>query len=193
MTDPDDDFGFPLLRLGDKTFSADGISSDVAWVPAGGWWGYASAHKAAADVLVDEAVSGRDRIDSVAPILFLYRHYLELALKALASETARIFGDRYSPNHDLLKAWRVVRSRFSDQDEQAIALQALDILVEEWSSIDPGSFSFRYPGPLKGESFLPDDFDNVNIRQVAERMDQANNLFLALDVGLDREERRRRG
>ena len=75
----------------------------------------ASGYKDAADLLVD-SLHEKGRNDAlVFPIVFCYRHYVGLRLKALA-ESARWFtGEEFKHTHNLVTLWTPVKQRLNAQ------------------------------------------------------------------------------
>lgn len=150
----------------------------------GGWYVYAESYREAAQVLVQEVTERRGLVDLlVYPIVYTYRHYLELSMKHLISSGHALLDEHrdFAESHDLSKLWRDCRDVLArvppppSKDD----LAAVDEKISELSTLDPGSMSFRYPvgsakqgrGPL-----LPDDL-RLNVRHFADQMEQLAGLF----------------
>jgi len=116
---------------------------------ASSWWQYAESFSAAADRLVkDSPKCARDT--DLYPIVFLYRHSLELRLKDIIDVSSRLLGGCEQPRrqHDLVALWKKARVQiervFSDESS-AENLQALEERIKEFNEIDARSDRFRYP------------------------------------------------
>ena len=118
------------------------------------------------------------------PILFLYRHALELYLKAIVYRSAKLLKlvsqenvntDYLFHRHDLTRwlpaiqaiskqmKWNFEGSGVASYEDFANFIHTLD-------SVDSGSYAFRYPINRSGEAHLPHHFV-VNVVLFAERMD----------------------
>jgi hypothetical protein len=144
-------------------------AGDRAFVPAppafGAWtaddvkerlWRMIRGYRRAADLLVTQAESDASlRRDLVYPIVFSYRHSLELALKQVLEEHGPGVGKAPEfRKHQLGEIWprcREVIEHFNPGADPA-PLEVLALLVDEFSQIDPGSFSFRYASDTKGKA-----------------------------------------
>src|SRR5262249_24682285 len=103
-------------------------------------------YKEAADILVTKAVEDRPSSYMLLyPILFCYRHFLELSLKYVIVSYGRQAG--VPPNtkdHDLDLLWpafRQVLAYFGVGDEAA--LTTVEAVIAEFAKIDRDSFTFR--------------------------------------------------
>ncbi len=79
-------FDFPWPQKGDTLLTSNGDASYLVRTLAGeGWETYVSAYRMAAEALFDRTHDMTLSINwLVFPVVFLYRHYLELRLKSLA-------------------------------------------------------------------------------------------------------------
>lgn len=177
----------PELRLpesGDRVFEADGRFHETACIHSNSWWGLAVSYKETADIVVRHALGDTSSLDFVIlPVCFLYRHYLEVALKALARDVAKVLGEEPPKfDHDLTSQWAFVRRAFGEQDQMILAT---DTLLREWMSYDPGSFSFRYPTNMKGDPSLPATLTHLNINKIADAVNKMDALFSGMAGYLD--------
>ena len=142
-------------------------ASDRAFVSAppayGAWtaedgrerlWRMIRGYRDAADFLVTKTESEPHvRANLIYPIVFSYRHALELALKQLLEDYGHWAG--HAPDfrqHRLEFLWpkcREVIEQFNPGADPA-PLDALAKLVGEFSDVDPGSFAFRYASDTAG-------------------------------------------
>lgn len=177
---------FPSLRPHDPVFSEAGQPSEVVTVQSGGLTRYALAYKVAADLLVQDGLAERSDLETLSgPICFLYRHFLELSLKALAERAGVPFIAVRRASHDLLKLWALVHSRLSDSSSapQAEEDLAFTQLLSEWADWDRGSDAFRFPTDSKGDRFREEPVE-VNLARVSEKMDQAYTYILGVGMSL---------
>jgi hypothetical protein len=93
--------GDRLLSPGYDTFLAEGADERSFRLLRG--------YKRAGDVLVQSALTHRyDRDSLVFPALFNYRHYIELALKAIVEEHGTFAGVALgTKNHELPELWKL--------------------------------------------------------------------------------------
>jgi hypothetical protein len=150
-----------LPRSGDHLFQI--LSERTPRSSEGRWLEYARSYKRAADALVVEAARDTQvpEVDSF-PVVFLYRHYLELELKSIVAldcvlRTVREQRDDATKrvveaclrSHNLIRlvdACREACTRASLLHDGFVeSFQAFAACVGEIASHDPGSFAFRYP------------------------------------------------
>src|SRR4051812_21456846 len=105
----------PLPSKEDKLFGTaedwwNNACLNYAW---NGWHIYALGYKEAADTLVSHVNDrGRNQDTLVYPIVFLYRQYLELALKDLIREGRSLedIAEPFPRSHRIDELWRVCKS-----------------------------------------------------------------------------------
>lgn len=144
----------------------------------------ASGYKEAADLLVERATHDRASRDFlVYPIIFCYRHFLELILKqTLALHGASVGIPANWSSHDILELWESVFEmyrRFGAEDSSK-ADPVVMACITEFSKIDPVSFSFRYPTNKKGEP-LPLALERLDLLQLRDVMTALSNYFDGVD------------
>ena len=140
-------------RRGDRLFHKGGHGTLAACTMASlrseGF--VATGFKSAADCLV-EHVRHHGRDDSlILPILFLYRHYVEMQLKEIAIHVHRWDGkgESYVRTHDLSRLVSILdhpdlkAAQTSPEDEQA--RRAVRQCVLEFHRMDPRGTEMRYP------------------------------------------------
>jgi hypothetical protein len=106
----------------------------------------ARAFKRGADVLVDEGLQSEAAYEVAYPILYLYRHAIELYLKAIVKPTK--LDHKLGPLIDGLDA--IVKSQFS----QSLPAWAKDRL-NDFARIDVDSFAFRYAYNKQRQPTIP--------------------------------------
>lgn len=139
-------------------------------------------YKLAADLLVEqtEAEAWRRR-KLVYPVLFCYRHFLELKLKAMLEQYGSI--GNVAPNwshHRLEDLWRdfrtLLRNLDADHPEER-GTDAVEQCIAEFAKIDPFSETFRYPSDRKGQPFET-DHKIVDLWQLRDTMQAIENYFM---------------
>lgn len=132
---------------------------------------YAVAYRNAAHCLIasHERRSTSEVGHAACPVVFLYRHAIELYLKAMLYRIAAMsVGDqalrkllpRLWREHSLVKLLEMAQPVLAAMwDELPLALRAFDEeelqFLSELDRIDPGSYSFRYPVASTGGPSLP--------------------------------------
>lgn len=168
------------------------------------WSIYATGYKDAADRVVLSIERGEGLIDfMVYPILFLYRHFLEISIKTSIRDA-----------QDLLHIVPRQKPKKNDKRQMAEAVQGHDLeslwgyLIELMLQIYPGleisefdetsavirafhhhdldGDAARYPTSLRGSSSLK-TIDEVNLRKLREDMEKAQGGFYQIEGVLDYE------
>lgn len=150
-----------------------------------------NGYREAANMLVERATEHRSDGDSLLyPIIFCYRHSLELELKYVLVTYGRHAGEGPDwQNHDLDRLWPSVRRviEYFDPDpdpSETAALSAVEECIAEFAKIDAGSFTFRYPVNRNGQP-IEVSFDRLNLAQLRDTMEGIHNFFMGLDGYLD--------
>lgn len=153
--------------------------------------GYITGYKEAADDLVNIAINARDikTLDTfVFPICFLYRQYLELAIKdiyikyseetrANKVEVIQIVG------HDLYKSWNKVKpivKRYSSEDEYKDA-SVVESYISEFQSFDKSSLRFRYPVSKALDKSIAKEM-KINLSNLKDRIHELYCFFDSCDT-----------
>jgi len=179
--------GDRLLRADDDWRSAVTFEAHEVSRHAHIWAGYLKA----GDVLLEQCERTNSRLDRhelVYPVLFCYRHGLELAIKWIIARYGRFAGVSREDHahHDLWQLWTVCKQIIIEvgSDGDIEGLEAVEQVVKDFHELDRGSFSFRYSHDKKGMMIvLPDvTFDLANTKDV---MEGVNNLFIGADGQLD--------
>ena len=121
-------------------------------------------YRTAADLLVDAVDENLPDTSTDAmflPVMYLYRHSIELELKSCVSSIffderrqGKITKDKILRRHELLPLWRIVEEycykRWPNEDGQVV--DNVDSLINELHQMDPNGQSFRYHTNKKGVS-----------------------------------------
>lgn len=192
----------------DKTTDMD-LYSDYSWIEDGdilfqegvyfnsayyGWQtqngvafaGYIEGYRIAANKLIDEAIEAAKqyRIEVcdtlVFPILFLYRQYIELALKDMFITCSFHSNDEIvnfinKSNHDLMRAWEMIKpimKNCATGEEDDKSIEIAESYIRQFHSFSKTSFEFRYPIDKKGDIIHSEPYrlDLLNLKDKMERL-----------------------
>ena len=136
-----------------------------------------AGYKDAADEIVRIAIkTGKPgKLDTyVFPAIFLYRQFLELALKDIYLSFSDDDEDEKSKmiknsKHDLIKIWDRIKPLISDDDPANI--EGAESYLRQFADEDKGSFAYRYPIDKKLD-FVHVKKKQINLLILAERMNE---------------------
>lgn len=124
------------------------------------------AFRVAAERLLDAALASNETWQATYPILFCYRHGLEVCLKSLLPDA--------SHDHGLLRHWSVLRTRLAGHVPED-HLTWLGDRIGEFERMDPRSTAFRYADATPKDRPPELWVDFYHLRSSAEK------LFGAID------------
>lgn len=160
-------------------------------------WAYSRGFRTAGRRLAEQACdSGHEQDTLIYPIVYLYRHHIELVLKAIIKTASGLLdrelaaGDRKAlGEHDLARLWAAARPLlnpvcalvpnppFPEDD-----LLGIDSYIRQLHEHDPNGESFRYAtrkpkrgdrsGAATGTPWLSPNLKLVNIRAFAAAMEK---------------------
>ena len=143
---------------------------------------YVEGYRRGAEILVHFVNDhGRDQDFLVYPILFLYRHHLELAMKRIIRRLPRLLNRELTSHevgelrkHSLNGLWQALKPMVSSiykavewPAARSEDIAGADDYICQLSEIDPDSESFRYPFGKSGKANMPDGLIRLNIRHFA--------------------------
>lgn len=163
------------------------------WEREHDWHHHVTGYKDAADVLLAHLETiGRDARKLGPPIVFLYRHHLELSLKRLARQCGRLLGrEGVVPlSHKLDDLWQLCLSLLRslsvggiDTDE----VKHTTRLIDEFCRIDQTSEAFRYPEDKEGYPSLAGDIELGRIREIVGKISRLLEC-VSTDVSVNHED-----
>jgi hypothetical protein len=120
---------------------------------------YQEGYRYAGRILADHIIEGERESFLVFPIVFLYRHYVELQFKRLIPEGAFLFNRSLSvqdrallaKSHRLDQLWELLKPILQSASLKTDDIEAIDSYVRQIHAMDELSFSFRYPTTTTGE------------------------------------------
>lgn len=149
---------------------------------------------------VCDARRGQDFL--VYPIVYLYRHHIELTLKSIIRTACFLIDYTLTEKdldalgrHDLAKLWNLARPLLNPACELGGSpalphddLEGIDSYIFQLHKHDPDGQRFRYAVTkskgLKGKRVhsLPDDLRHINIRNFATALEKLADYLDALDM-----------
>lgn len=162
----------------------------------------------AGESLAQSCLHNEGKIDfKFYPLLYLYRHGAELALKqflrwraALSREQLR---DGKPTGHGIVELWEMLRpeagtstvmfdeilqNRLADPDATFAApysVADVDALLRDIDDLDEESFAFRYPKTKRGEVLLP-QVNAVGVRTATDTLVPLGTTLVAWMVAMER-------
>lgn len=151
---------------------------------------YVDGFYRAANILVDSLDKGEPSNILVYPVCFLYRHFIEIALKEIISRCLRLDRSGLTRNlrrllggHDLgrllNKADKLVKNSFPTSFSDEVKNTILEIY-----NIDPGSDFFRYHASKNGDYFLSAP-NVIGLGTLKEKMSGIHDELKGALIGLD--------
>lgn len=162
--------------------------------------GYTEGYLRGAQKLVQHVVeTGRDQDLLVYPIIFLFRHHVELVLKRIIARAPYLMDreptdveKRHLGKHRLDLLWTDLKPMFSTIFQKAgwgtpdrEDIEGVDDYVRQLQELDPDSFSFRYARTKDGSRTLPSHFKRVNVQHFAEMMERLSAYLDGIDSATD--------
>ena len=170
---------------------------NVTW--GGDDFGYQEGYRRGARLLVEHVLATQNDQDFlVYPIIFLYRHHIELTLKSIIRHTPYILDrslteteEQHLDRHRLDLLWQDLKPLFAAVCKAAgwkrlstANEQGVDSHIRQLTALDPDSFSFRYMRSKKGELSLPAEMKRINLRHFAETVERLADYLQALDTAV---------
>ncbi|MEM8851600.1 MAG: hypothetical protein AAGE03_16415 [Pseudomonadota bacterium] len=143
-----------------------------------------TGYKAAADLMVTATIDDRPQRDVlVFPIIFNYRHFIELSLKyQIATFGPAVCVEPNWNSHNLADLWSeflAVLEHYGTEDPDE-ADPVVGNIILEFAKIDPGSYSYRYPVDRKGAP-IPIAYADLHLPTLADVMNGVEGYFSGCD------------
>lgn len=155
------------------------------------WYQYALGYKRAADILVTHiSHNGTANLDTVIyPIVFNYRHYLELSMKIIIKDGFELLEvvESFPKHHKISKLWEMSRNIIEKVWENGGVdedIEDVEKYIMEFSRYDEGSFTFRYPEDKKGNKNDRVGELRINIRHLFEVMQKISHCLEGALLGI---------
>jgi hypothetical protein len=160
---------------------------------------FAKGYSSAASMLASQLIGRMGFPDYDAyPVVFLYRHAFELSLKNIIYWSARLLafkgvediGEKLYNTHDLVKLAKnaeiILLKAFPDDPSLHKFIQKVVSTAQEFSDIDPDSYSYRYPISTKGD-YSTRKRQSVNLSSLSGHMDNILENLDTINFGLNLE------
>ncbi len=160
---------------------------------------FAKGYFAAAKQLCDELFNKNNFPDYYGyPIIFLYRHSLELHLKSIIYKSAlatafkrmedfdNILYNHHNLTHLSNKVTLLLEKIFPDDQDLQSVCNEINEIAREFAEIDPNSFSYRYPIDKNG-NYSTKEHQTVNLRAIYCSMNGVLNKLETINFGLNLE------
>ena len=142
---------------------------------------YAKGYFSAALVIVDSARELRIPTDlAVYPVVFSFRHGIELALKYFVQSLPRAADDtpRLKCTHNLTDNWEVVRASVLGLEplDPVSTIPTLDGIIRDVVDFDPTGQVFRFPSDRSGNLHLQ-EARIINLGVLQEEIEASREIF----------------
>lgn len=152
---------------------------------------YTEGYRRAADILIGHIdSSGRDQDFLVYPVLFLYRHHLELLIKQIIGLALALIEEpekhQYKKDdHNLNNLWPLAQKLLMEVDDsyQPSDFKIVKEVVKALHLVDKRATDFRYARRNDGTRSL-EGIHYVNTRRFGEKMGEVSDLLDGVDNGL---------
>ena len=154
------------------------------------WNLYSEGYKRAATLLIEHIKNNHfDQDTLVYPIVFLYRHYIELGLKEIIKYGSQLLDmpEEFPKHHKMDGLWKQCRIILKQEtlctripEEQ---LNAVEECIQQLSEKDPESFAFRYPTDKNGNPSLS-GLEHINLINFSEVMERIATFFDGVITGV---------
>jgi phytoene dehydrogenase-like protein len=162
-------------------------------------YAYREGYRRGAQILVRAVgATAQDQDFLVYPIVFLYRHYVELVLKEIIRRAPYLIEreltaaeKKHLDDHRLDVLWQDFKPMSSAISEASgwaklpkKGVEGIDDYIRQISEIDPSSYSLRYAYSKKGDPSLPKRLTHINLRHFGDLMERLSNYLWGIDVGM---------
>ena len=160
------------------TFPNDEISRHVFI-----WDGYMKA--GAALVQACEECSD-ERHFLIYPILFNYRHAIELAIKWIIIQYGRYSTVQIGniEHHNLWKLWQICKQIIIEVGSESEAISVVEGVIKEFHDLDKSAQAFRYPSNKEGVPFVL-LYRMIDLQNIRDVMEGVSHFFDGVDGQLD--------
>lgn len=153
--------------------------------------GYIYGYKKAADIVVKKVnKSGIEQDYLVYPIVFLYRHHIEILLKKLIQLGIELYEEnsKIPQHHKIEDLWPQVKGYFrkATKGKNTKDLEFIDKILKELCTIDASSMNFRYAKDKQGNT-PNEDLRRINLRIFSNVIGKVSSLLEDFEFTLNAE------
>lgn len=159
-------------------FSRDGISRHVFI-----WDGYMKAGELLIEACEEHS---HERHFLIYPILFNYRHGIELAMKWVIVQYGRYSTVQIDniEHHNLWELWQICKQIIIEVGSESEDISHVEQVIKDLHDLDNSAQAFRYPSDKNGALFtLPDGM--VDLQNIRDVMEGVSHFFDGVDGQLD--------
>jgi hypothetical protein len=187
-------------RKGERLFRGDLRDwKNNACLRQGDDYAYREGYRRGAQILVQAVeATEQDQDFLVYPVVFLYCHYVELALKEVIRRAPYLIEreltqaeKKHLDDHRLDLLWEDFKpmslaiSRAAAWEELPKEdVEGIDDYIRQISEVDPRSYSLRYAHSKGGNPSLPESLTHFNLRHFGDLMDRLTNYLWGIDVAI---------
>ena len=149
---------------------------------------YILGYQRAAEVLSAHVASNGETKTIAFPILFLWRHTIELQLKVIVLKTGELAGTetRWPMGHRLDELWRTARTALDQAGLGAAGeIPTVESIILDLAAFDPDSDGFRYHEKRDGRRTLEDAPATIDLKNVCEMLAGVTNFLDCIIADLD--------
>ena len=186
-----DIYKFRMPKMGDRLFreSQDlDIGVDFSGDETSRHWYIWDGYMTAGDLLIQNCKENNpERHILIYPILFNYRHAIELSMKWVIVEYGRysslhIDEDKIE-HHNLWQLWKLCKEIITELGSESEYISYVEQLIKDFHDADNTAQAFRYPIDKKGVIFtLPDKM--IDLQNILDVMEGLTGFFNDVDVQL---------
>jgi hypothetical protein len=159
-------------------FSNDEVSRHVYI-----WSGYMTAGAALIEACEQDSY---ERHFLIYPILFNYRHGIELAMKWIILRYGRYSSVEIGEieHHNMWQLWDLCKKIIIEVGSEDESIAVVEQVIKDFHDLDKSALAFRYSRNKKGAIIaLPDGM--IDLQNIRDVMDGASNFFDGVDGELD--------
>ena len=169
--------------------AADWQNDSIIYKSNDTWLYYSEGFKISAELIEKELIENQqDRDFLIYPLLYLYRHYIELRCKEIIAVGKEILGaSNYLPNggHDLMILWTetqyILKEVWNHEYQQPKG--SIVSKIKEFHKTDLKSDEFRYPVDKEGKYNL-EQIERINFRNFRDEFAEVKIYLEGVSDGL---------
>ncbi|MCZ6608449.1 MAG: hypothetical protein O7A66_00410 [Alphaproteobacteria bacterium] len=147
------------------------------------WSGYMGAGAALIDACEEHS---HERHFLIYPILFNYRHGIELAMKWIIVQYGRYSTVKIGEieHHDLWQLWELCKQIIIEVGSESESIAVIEQVIKDFHDLDKSALAFRYSRDKTGALIaLPDGM--IDLQNIRDVMEGVSHYFDGVDGQLD--------